>query len=179
MKKNLLLLLALFFFIQGKASDYIGCTKLKKIDLPECILIGDSAFIGCASLKELSFPYSQPPLYGKDAFLKPETISIGLAQQDDEIVKEWRKIPEWDAFIWKPNPVSIDDVDAPRWEMSLLGNNVIISGLIPGIEVRFVTISGVQYRFIPFEDGSIDVTLPSGFYIVNQKDKNEKIIITK
>ncbi|MDH8700726.1 hypothetical protein M2138_000057 [Dysgonomonadaceae bacterium PH5-43] len=162
----------------GKIKESIGCTKLKNLQLPTCTAIGEGAFFYCSSLEKLMFPFSNPPQYGKNAFSTPENIYVELDNQNASIVNKWRSVKEWSVFKWK-NFTNIADVTAPKWTITTSGNNLIISGLTSGVEVSIVSITGVQQRFMPSQEGILDITLPSGFYIVSQQDNSEKIIITQ
>ena len=164
--------------VTGKLSDYVGGTEIKNLHLPACTTIGDSAFIACSALEQLSFPYSNPPVYGKNAFSTPENTYIELDNQDNTLVLKWRNINEWNAFKWKSFS-GIDEVDTPDWEISISGNNLIILGLIPDREVGLLSLTGSRQYFMPLSDGTLNVVLSPGFYIINQYNKSEKIIITK
>ena len=159
--------------------DYTGCTMLKNLSLPACDGIGDYAFFACSDLEQLSFPYSNPPVYGKKAFANPSNVTIELDNQDNDIVATWRNIAEWDAFVWKSVSTAIETVEVTEWRIETQGNNLLVSGLAPNVPVRFVTSLGVQYRFMPSSDGRLDIVLPAGFYIINQQNRSEKIIISK
>ena len=179
MKKKLLLLLPFFFPLIGNASDYVGCTRLKSLQLPECTAIGDSAFVACSDLEQLSFPYSDPPIYGENAFVHPETIAIDLDEQDKTIIEKWREIPEWNVFIWKTIITNIKTPDNKKWKIETSKNNLIISGLIPDTKISFITATGLQYHYTSSRDGKLSLTLPFGFYIINQQNKTERIVLTK
>lgn len=178
MKTRFLLFLFFFLFIKGYATDYVGCTKLQTLHLPACMAIGDSAFIACSEIELLTFPYSEPPVYGINAFTKPETITIRIDDQDGELISRWREIPEWNAFIWDIAD-NIEDIKGTKWEIIRSGNDLFVSGLNPNEQVRIITAGGIVQSFVTTSDGTLNVTLPGGFYIVNQANKSERIIITK
>lgn len=162
----------------GKIRNYVGCTKLKNLQLPSCKAIGEGAFSLCTALEYLNFPYSTPPSYGKKAFANPENIAIEIDNQNATIVYKWRKIAEWNAFKWESS-TNIETIGVAQWEIDVWGNNLIVSGLTPNVEVRIVSLAGTQYHFMPSQNGVLNTTLPAGFYIVNQYNKSEKIIVTK
>ncbi|NDV46736.1 hypothetical protein D0T49_06710 [Paludibacter sp. 221] len=158
--------------------DYTGCSKIIKLNLPKCTHIGKNAFAACTVLGNLTFSYCTPPVYGKNAFYSPQDINIEIENQDNDIVSKWRDIAEWDAFKWKSTS-SINEVETQGWIISVLGNRLIISGLMPGSEIRIFSVSGTQQYFSSTQDGTLDIVLPTGFYIVNQYNKSQKIFITK
>lgn len=163
----------------GEITNDIGCKKLKTLQLPTCSAIGEGAFYSCSALTQLTFPYSDPPKYGKNAFSTPEKITIELDNQNDKIVSKWKEIKEWNTFNWKTITTNIEYANAVKWEIRIAGNNLTIVGLAPDIGVRVVSLTGTQQHFTPSVDGILDILLSPGFYIVNQRDKSVKIIITK
>ncbi|MDR0427152.1 MAG: hypothetical protein LBH12_00960 [Dysgonamonadaceae bacterium] len=163
----------------GKLSEYVGCTKIKTLRLPACATIRQNAFSACVALKQLNFPYSNPPIYGKDAFPHPETVTIELDGQDKTIVEKWRKISAWNAFQWAPVVTGTETPDNPKWQIKLSGNNLTVSGLLPSVPVGIVTATGLQSYHTPSQDGYLNLFLPSGFYLINQQNKTERIIITE
>ena len=162
----------------GSLKTYIGCPKIKNLDLPACTSVGDSAFIACPVLANLTFPYSNPPVYGENAFATPAKVYVELDNQNKEIVEKWRNVPEWNEFKWK-DYTGIESPDIPAWKISVSGNNLMVAGLTSVHVVRIVSISGQQQHFMPLPDGTLNITLLPGFYVVNQLNKSEKIIITK
>lgn len=164
--------------ITGNLLDYTGCSKIKTLSLPSCTRIGEYAFYAATVLEQLSFPHCNPPAYGKKAFYNPENTTIAIDNQNNTIVSKWRAIEEWDAFIWK-NISSTGNTNAPEWLINIRGNDLTISGLTPGAETRLISITGEIQSFSPTPNGTLHITLPGGFYIVNQDNKSQKIIITK
>lgn len=163
--------------------EYVGCTQLRNLHLPSCTAIGDSAFISCISLENLHFPHCAPPTYGKDAFPHPETIQLdlGLAYPEmgytDPLLYQWMDIPEWEAFIFQI-PIGIQEVAISSKQIYVDGRSLKVSGLETGNPVTITSLSGIQHVYFPSREGTLELSLPVGTYVIREGKNTHHIVVT-
>ena len=178
MKKKLLIccLSLISFGSFSNAQNYVGCEKLVTLKLPSCTTIGDNAFEGCKLINYVSFPESEPPVYGFNAFSSPENITLEIQTEDEFVISKWMEHLDWNKFQWS-DVMNISILDDDVWQFTIVGNKVVGGGFSPNEPIGFIHYSGLKYVFMPSQDGVVDAVLPAGIYIVSQKNTNKRILI--
>ena len=169
------------------ANMYRGCDDLVSITIHDNITnIGSCAFAYCHELTEIFSLSKLPPICSDDAFIgKDENTSQSILNDYSSITlyvpigskESYMQADVWSNFtnIVESNFLGIGDIDLSIHKIKVIPNEGIDVVDYFG-KLQIVNISGKVEKDI-LVNGSTNIILPKGVYIVVANGKSQKIII--
>ena len=157
-------------------SSFEGCSRLQKLVLDTNLeLINAFAFAGCTGLTEIYSLRITPAECDIDVFLDVDTSIPVYIPKGTKAA--YQSAPEWENFtnFIESEFTGIEETEISEFYIKVIAGNYMEVTDYCG-KIRIINLSGQVIKDM-YVQGSVQIALPKGVYIVIINNKSQKIIL--